>query len=64
MKPLKPSQRLNLDKIKSRPRTLADIEQEDRDLKSVGKDMPVDYYEGMDGPIPPGYVVDTGKKCK
>jgi len=51
-------------KPKNRPRTLADILTENEELESAGKGIPEelikpahydhsDYYEGMDGPVPP-----------
>jgi len=75
MKPLKQSQRLNLDKIKNRPRTLADILAENEEMESAGKGIPEelikpmhydhsDYYEGMDGPTPPAMVMDVPKNTK
>jgi len=47
---------------KYRPRTLADILTENEEMEKAGKGIPeelikphdcVDYYEGMDGPVPP-----------
>jgi len=61
-------------KPKSRPRTLSDILTENEELEKAGKGIPEelvkphdhydhsDYYEGVDGPVPPAYVIDKGKK--
>jgi len=54
----------------SRPRTLMDVLLENEELEKAGKRMPeelikphdhMDYYEGMDGSIPPAMVMDISK---
>jgi len=53
-----------------RTRMLYDILNEDAEMKSVGKDTPeelikpydhMNYYDGMDGPVPPAMIMDIRK---
>ena len=57
-------------KPKNRPRTLADILFENEEMDAAGKGIPeelikpsdhVDYYDGMDGPVPPAYIIDRDR---